>query len=394
MVADVKHSMTRAPNGPSTLVRAFRALCSETPLSRGALRRGLAVSPSTVTDAVATLMHLGFVREVGHADSTGGRPAGLLELSPALGGVLAADVGGLRIRVAAADLLGRVIAQRTYLTPVRPTELRRALVDALGEMKEAHPGPSRALCVSIAGAVNPKTGEISATNNIAGWRDPTTPAWLGEVAQPLLIENEANMAAFGEYHHGAARGTRIALFIALGAGIGAGLILSGELFRGASGAAGEIGLSVSSSRSSARVLEQDLSGPALLAAYGEAGGHALDNPSALFGLAQAGDMAAVRVVNRALDRLAINLSHVLLMVNPDRVIIGGGLATAGELLLSPLRRRTQALLRTAAPEMVLSELGPDAALMGAATWAAEVAVERLAAELAAGPAGQFHSALW
>lgn len=386
MTPAVKPPLHLPSEGPSTLVRAFLALCATTPLSRRDLRRRLGVSPSTVTDAITTLMELDLVRELGHADSTGGRPAGLLELSPALGGVLAADVGGLRIRVAAADVTGRIVARRTHSTPTAPAALRRTLTGALEAMREALGGPARALCLSIAGAVNPDTGDIAATDNIAGWRDTTAPEWLAEVATPLLVENEANMAAFGEYHHGAARGTRITMFIALGAGVGAGLIVYGELFRGATGAAGEIGLSRSSYEPGSPDLEQEVAGPALLSAYERAGGGSIDNPAELFQLAEAGDDAANRVIGNALDRLAITLSHVLLAVNPDRVIIGGGLATAGDLLLEPLRRRIGALLATGAPDFVLSRLGPEAALVGATTRAAQLAVEQLAAELAAKPA--------
>jgi glucokinase len=96
--------------------------------------------------------------------------------------------------------------------------------------------------------------------------------------------------------------------------------------------------------------------------------------------------AAAAVAGHALDQLAVVLTNALLAVNPERVIIGGGLATAGDLLLEPLRQRIAALLMTSLPDFVVSELGPDAALAGAITYASHVALERLAAELDTVPA--------
>ena len=386
MVHSVKPPISTHADDRLAVTRVFRGLCAAGPLSRGDLRRLVSLSPSTVSDAVTLLLERNFIREAGTADSTGGRPAGLLEVSPGLGGVLAADVGGLRMRVAAADLRGQPLARRALPTPERPRALRDALLSGLSEVRQQLTGPAHVLCLSIAGVVHPHTGEISATDNIAGWRETNIPAWLRDFADTVLVANEANMAAFGEYHHGAAQGTSIAMFLALGAGIGAGLIVAGQLFGGATGAAGEIGLSRLNPDPGSLDLESEVAGPALLAAYQKLTGHRLDNPVDVFHLAERDDQAAAAVVTKALDRLAVTLTNALLVIDPERVIVGGGLATAGELLLQPLRQRIEALLKTNAPEFVLSELGPDAALVGAATHGAQVAVERLASELDAAPA--------
>jgi predicted NBD/HSP70 family sugar kinase len=381
MASAVKTSAGDSPGSRLAIARVFRALSTASPLSRGELRRLVALSPSTVTDAVTSLLERDYVREAGRASSTGGRPAGLLEVSPSLGGVLAADIGGLRMRIAAADVAGRILARKVLPTPGNAADLRAALLSALAEVRAEVVGPSRTLCLSIAGVVNPATGEISATDNVASWSEAKAPDWLRDQAEVLLTENEANMAAFGEYHRGAARGTQIVMLVALGAGIGAGLMVGGQLYRGATGAAGEIGLSRTSADPAARDLERMVAGPALTIAYRERTGRELGNPAELFRLAAEGDAAAAAVVEAALDQLAVVLTNALLVVNPERVIIGGGLATAGDLLLEPLRRRIGTLLMTSLPDFVLSELGPDAALAGAITRASHLALERLAAEL-------------
>jgi glucokinase len=256
----------------------------------------------------------------------------------------------------------------------------------LNKVKRHLSGPVRAICLSIAGIVDPKTHLISMTRSIRGWHDVGPPAWLRKFGAPLLVENEANMAAFGEFHHGAAAGTDVAMFLALGAGIGAGLIVDGKLFRGATGAAGEIGLSRLSNGSGRgaldrKELESEAAVPALLASYNRLQGAHLDDPVALFQLSASGDKVAQKVTDTALDYLAFTVANAVLVVNPQRVVVGGGLATAGDLLLTALRERTTGLLAIEAPEIVLSRLGPDAALIGASTLAAQHAAEQLVREL-------------
>ncbi len=213
------------------VARTFGALSRYGPLKRGDLRRLVRVSPSTVTEAVTTLFERGFIVDIGKAESTGGRPPHVLDVSPKLGGVLAVDVGGAHIRVAAADLHGTVLESETLETPTAPAALRRELLAALERARQRLAGPVRAICLSIAGIVHPVSHELSLTTNIEGWRDTKFPRWLSKFGVPLLVENEANMAAFSEYRLGAASGTRIALFLALGAGVGAGLLINGEVFR-------------------------------------------------------------------------------------------------------------------------------------------------------------------
>ena len=235
--------------------------------------------------------------------------------------------------------------------------------------------------VTIAGTVNADSREISLTTNILGWRDTKPPTWLARFGVPVLVENEANMAAFSEYRYGAAAGTSVALFLALGAGVGAGVLINGQLFRGATGAAGEIGRSRTTSRAGDEVLEQQTAAPGLLARYRQMKGVDLRNPVELFSLAQQGDRTAGVVVAQALDQLAIAVTNAILLVDPQRIIVGGGISTAGDLLLKPLQERVSTLLDAAPPEFVVGKLGPDAALLGAAAFAAQAAAERLVSEV-------------
>ena len=369
------------PSGRLAVSRAFKLLCEAGSLTRENLRRLLRTSPSTITYAVNSLIERDYVVESGRAGSTGGRPAGVLELSPGLGGVLAVDLGGMRMRVAAADLRGELLTHHTVVTPSDPSALQRQLVRALGEVRQELAGPVRASCLSIAGVVDPETGEISMTTNIEGWVGGRAPRWLKKFGEPLLVENEANIAAFGEYQRGAARGCRTALFLALGAGVGSGLIIDGQLFRGANGAAGEIGLARLACDGNSAQLEREVAGPALVARYRSLQGGKVDDPVELFHRARQGDAVAATVIGEALDRLSVAVANAILLVDPERVVVGGGLAVAGDLLVGPLRERVYDLLDTSRPELAISVLGPDAALVGACSLAAQTAVEELASEL-------------
>ena len=266
-------------------------------------------------------------------------------------------------------------------TPTEPAALRRALVAALERASAAACWSSARALFAIVGTVNVDSHEISLTTNILGWRDTKPPTWLARFGVPVLVENEANMAAFSEYRYGAAAGTSVALFLALGAGVGAGVLINGQLFRGATGAAGEIGRSRTTSRAGDEVLEQQTAAPGLLARYRQMKGVDLRNPVELFSLAQQGDRTAGVVVAQALDQLAIAVTNAILLVDPQRIIVGGGISTAGDLLLKPLQERVSTLLDAAPPEFVVGKLGPDAALLGAAAFAAQAAAERLVSEV-------------
>jgi predicted NBD/HSP70 family sugar kinase len=285
------------------------------------------------------------------------------------------------MRVGAANLHGDVLYSEVLLTPSHPVALRRRLIAALERAQVKLAGPVRAVGLSLAGIVHPDSQEISLTSNIEGWTDTRPPRWLSKFGAPLVIENEANMAAFSEYRYGAASGTRVALFLALGAGVGAGLLINGEVFRGATGAAGEIGLSRLGLEPTDDVLEREAAGPGLLAKYRRLSGAHLENPVELFTLAEQGDAAASSLLKRSLDVLAVSLANAILVLNPERVIVGGGLGTAGDLLLKPLSERVRDLLPISPPEFVLGRLGPDAALIGVAALVAQKAGRALVREL-------------
>ncbi len=361
--------------------RVFEALCESGPVPRSQLRRSLRTSLTTVSDAISLLVEYGLVTETGSVEATGGRPATVLDIAGGVGGVLAADVGGSLLRVCAADLRGNLIGPVEAPTPRNSSELRETMASALANMRERLAGDVLAACVAVAGIVHPTTQKISMTSNVPGWTASSIPDWLEQLDGPLIIENEANAGVFGEARFGAAVGVRDVLFVSLGAGIGSALLHKGQLVRGVTGAAGEMGLMVGCWSDPPVPLEQVASGTALLGRYREMGGTAASKPADLFELAEHGDPAARSALDIGLGALAVALTNAILMTDPALVVLGGGLANAGNLLPQSLHARLRALLSTEPPPIVVGSHGVQAALRGAASLAARAAVDRVVARI-------------
>lgn len=344
-----------------SVVRIFDAVCRSGPIVRSDLRRVAGASPSTISAAVADLRELGLVEERGRGESTGGRQPTFLDLGDAAGGVLAVDIGGHGIRAAAADLRGRQVGRADGRTPPGgdASKLKRAVDGLLDAAAAGLEGPVRCVAVSVAGIVAPDDGAVSEAINLPGWRGIDVSAWLARFGAPVLVENEANMAVLGEHHDGAAQGHDDVLLVAMGAGVGAGLIIAGRLHRGFRGAAGELGLM----RTGDLTLEQRASATALAARHREATGEAL-SAEAIFAKAAEGAQPAAGLVRDTLDSLADGIAHAVTVVDPELVVLGGGYARAGAWLRDALSERLAARLAPP-PPLALSALGSDAALAGA-----------------------------
>lgn len=372
---------TATTSSRRALVRAFDALCEGGPLTRAGFVQALGTSGSTITTAVHQLRILGFVTETGTAASTGGRPPTLIGLSASLGCVIAVDVGAINVRVAAADVAGTILERRTFTTSSATTSrrFRDALVTALDEVAQAAPGPVLAITIAVPAVVHPETRKVSLAT-VPAWPPGDPARWLERFEAPVLVENEANLAAVGEAVRGSARGASNVLFVAVGAGVGAGILVGGNLYRGSSGAAGEIGLLRLSTKESPPSLEDAAGATATVRRYAERGAAA--TAESVFGRAKRGDAAARTSVDAMIDNLAVGIANAVAVLDPEIVVVGGGLSAARVELLDPLAKRIRSLVPSM-PEFVAATLGPDAALVGATVLAARDAQARLRARLEA-----------
>jgi predicted NBD/HSP70 family sugar kinase len=385
MLNPVKPPAANAADRRRAAVRVFGALCDGGPATRVGLADALGASASTITAAVQELRAQRFVDETGTVASTGGRRATIIDLARSLGCVLAVDVGAINVRLAAADVAGRIFEQRTFPTSSTPDakRFRQVLVAALDELSQASEGPVLAITLAVPAIVEPQTRQVSLAT-IAGWPKGDPARWLARFAAPVLVENEANLGAIGECTHGSARGARDVLFVAIGAGVGAGVVIGGRLYRGATGAAGEVGFLRRSGSAPPLQLELEAAGPAIVRHYHQAGGgDDVQTAETVFDRAGRGDASARAAVSAAIDELAVGIANAIIVLNPEVVVLGGGLGGAGSALFGPLRERIQPLV-PAMPTLVPAELGADSALVGATVWAAQEAQGRLRATLEGG----------
>jgi predicted NBD/HSP70 family sugar kinase len=385
MLNPVKPPTAEAADRRRAAVRVFGALCERGPATRVGLADALGASASTITAAVQELRAQGFVDETGTAASTGGRRATIIELARSLGCVLAVDVGAINVRIAAADVAGRIFEQRAFPTSSTPDSkrFRQVLVAALTELSRGASGPVLAITLAVPGIVEPATRQVSLAT-VAGWPKEDPARWLAQFDAPVLVENEANLGAVGECTHGSARDAGDVLFVAIGAGVGAGVVIGGRLYRGATGAAGEVGFLRRAATAPPLQLELEAAGPAIVRHYREAGGDTdVESAEAVFDRVELGDAAARAAVAVAIDELAVGIANAIIVLNPGMVVLGGGLGGAGSALYRPLRERIRPLV-PAMPTLVPAQLGADAALVGATVWSAQEAQGRLRAMLEVG----------
>lgn len=299
------------------------------------------------------------------------------------GGLVAAvDLGASRLRCALADGAGELVARRSEPVDAAagPETVVERMVNVLTSLlaERGERAPPRAIGIGLPGVVVPGEGTVLAPTNLPAWQ--TVP--LADLVRrrwpiPLALENDANMGALGEGWRGAARGMRTFIFVALGTGIGAGLVIDGRLHRGASGYAGEVCYvclgpeHLGIDYGPGGCLEGLVGGPGITRRGSQALGRAVSSEE-VFALARRGDAKALAVVQETAEYLGIVFAGMAAVLDPEAIVVGGGIGQQGELLLAPLREVVRRLLPTPVA-IVPSALGEDAQLYGAVRSALDAA---------------------
>ncbi len=287
--------------------------------------------------------------------------------------IAAVDLGASNLRIVIAGTEGTMEARRAEpLPPGEPAavlaRISRTIDDlARGVWVNAQPV---AFGVVLPGAVDPQRGTAASVANMPGWGNvPIASILGGERGIPVAVENDANAAAIGEGWQGAARGLRDYVFIALGTGIGAGVVIDGRLHRGSNFLAGEVAFFP-------MTREQLRAGDWEHCLEGQCGGRAaartaveLLGPAAtaadLFEAARAGRPNAVEWLARTQEYLAMAVVDVAALLDPQAIVFGGGvIAAQGEWFLAPIREMARRCT-PGHPKIVMSELGADAQIAGA-----------------------------
>jgi glucokinase-like ROK family protein len=374
------------PSAGGVLELAWR----ERRISRAEIARRTGLSRSTVSEIVEDLLRTRLIAEVGDGPSEGGRRPVVLQFQDDAYGILGIDVGAAHVAAALIDLRGQVLAWEYRPHPVRSDPKgTTALMVELSEacLKRWKLGIDRLAGVGVAvpSPVDPQDPDRVSDVVMPDWKGQSVGGSLRERFQvPVFVDNDANLGALAERWWGAGREVDDFAYVKVATGVGAGLIIRKEIYRGANGVAGEIGHLAIDPRGEPCVcglrgcVATRVGSRALIARATALRDEYPESPlagqeptiTAIEDAALGGDPLALRVVDEAAEYLGIAIASMLNLVNPGRVIIGGGLARLGELLISRLRRSisSRTLLSSIAPtEIVTSELGPRTVALGAAT---------------------------
>src|SRR3954447_21494428 len=331
----------------------MQRLRDEGQLSRAQLARDTGLSKPTVSQALAELEQAGLVRRVGPAAPSRGRTAMLYEPDPSAGYVVGIDIGRSWIRVAAADLAGTIIARSDAPNRARSagTVVREAAKQARNVVEQAGIGWQRVVhtVVGSPGVFDPDTGRLWHAPNLPGWSKPGLPGELRDALTPsTAIYNDANLAAVGERDFGRGRNARNFVYVELGTGLGLGIVIDGELYAGARGAAGEVAYvplpaEAGAPRSGRGTLEEATSAAAIVAAAKQAGMRGQLTAKDVFDAARAGNPRALSAVDAEADRLALMLATISAVVDPEFIVLGGGIGGSADLLRPRLEQRLEKL---------------------------------------------------
>ncbi|MGH3736420.1 MAG: ROK family transcriptional regulator [Micromonosporaceae bacterium] len=364
--------------------RILAALSRLGPASRAELARRTRLAPSTVSSIVAELQRAGLVdeldsRAVPATGTRGGRPPILVALHRSAGVAVGIDLGRRHLRVAVSDLAHTQLAERN-LTFTRDRDARDDIASAVALVAEllAEAGAERDQVVGVGmglpGPVHRDTGELGDSTILPGWVGVTAATAMTEaLGLPVTVDNDANLGAISEWMWGAGRDASELAYLKVGTGIGAGLIVAGRPYAGAGGTAGEIGHTVIDPAGpicrcgNRGCLEMSAGTGAVLDALRPTHGAGLTIQQSVR-LARDGDAGCRRAITDAGHAIGAALATVCNLINPERVIVGGELGAAGEILLTPIRESlTRGTIRSAAADVTVLEsaLGDRAEVLGA-----------------------------
>jgi predicted NBD/HSP70 family sugar kinase len=321
----------------------MEAILHQGPISRARLAQVTGLSKQTTSEAVRLLEAAGWVGERGRRQGKLGRSAIDYELQADAAFVLGVDLGGAKIRAALADLSGAAIAETNAPTDRRGGAHVIAQIGALREklLEQTGIAPARLrfAVVGTPGVVDTATGAVQQAPNIAQLDSIDVVGLLRKaLACDLVVENDINLAALGEQWQGRGQGPRNLGYIALGSGLGMGLVIEGRLMRGARGAAGEIGylpLGVDPFTAESRhagALERAIGAQGLVARYEAAGGEKGLAAPAIFERLASGDAAAIATIDETARLLALATASVCAIADLEQIVFGGSIGGRPEVI--------------------------------------------------------------
>ena len=374
-------------------------------ISRVELSRRMDLSRAAVTTIVNDLLATSVIREAERLNVRSGRPPVVLEINPALGYVVGIDLGATHMGVLVSDLSARILEEVEVALDIQQgpdvcldeadRQVRTLLARAGLDLRNI-----LAIGIGVPGPIVSDAGMVISPPIMPGWdrfpiRDTLEKRW----GCPVSVNNDAELGTLGEWASGVGRGERNLAYIKVGTGIGAGLLLDGQIYRGVTGSAGEIGhLTIDEngpicSCGNQGCLEAIAGGRAIAQQAQDAVRNGkrtqLSNVDPVEKItardvataARKGDLIAQQILAQAGSHIGIAIAGLVNLFNPGLVIIGGGVAQTGDILLEPMRQAVQRRSLPAATRVVritTSMLGRRSSSMGAVIQALTIALHHVA----------------
>jgi glucokinase-like ROK family protein len=391
-------STTQYRTGDQALVREINLsvimnhLRKNAPISRAALAETTGLNKTTVSSLVNELIDRQFVKEIGLAAPSSGRPAIQLRLNPTAGFIVSCEIGVDFILVICTNFAPEIIWR--YEEHIDPSIGQRAILDrALSILQEAvkiggpESGNLLGMAIGVPGLVDQATGSLLFAPNL-GWKELPIRSFLQEYFNvPLFVDNEANIAALGEHYFGAAQGYDEVLYISAGIGLGGGIVHGGRLFRGVTGVGAEFGHMTLDPDGevckcgnqgcwetlvSQQALFRDIwrridRGETSRLSEMTGGRRSLLTVPLVVNAARMSDAVALDALETVGQNLGIGIASLVNGLNPELVVFGGILSLAGEFLMPAIEKevnRRALRWNRQAMQLVLSKHGFDACVIG------------------------------
>lgn len=356
--------------------RVVALLQSAGELTQAQVARATGLAPATVSNIARELTASG-VLDNGDGGAEGARRRGL-RLARAAGLVVGLDYGHRHVTVAVADMAHEILAERRAelgagVAPDEALERGATLLDQVLAEVDDDRSSIVGVGMGLPAPIDDKTGEVGALSILPAWVGVNAARLASErLGLPVWVDNDANLGVLAEHLWGAGAGFDDVAFLKLSEGVGAGLVVNGALFRGRNGTAGEIGHTTTDDLGAVcrcgnrGCLETAVAARAVIELLEPRFGAGLTIQSVVE-MAHAGDTACARVLADVGRQAGLALANLCNILNPHRILIGGELALAGELLLAPMResvRRCAMPSATSDVEIVPAALGARAPVLG------------------------------
>lgn len=342
------------------------------PVSRTDITRHTHLSSPTVGALVGNLVRAGLVEEHGAGASKGGRKPQLVSFNARCGVIVGGNIGTSGVRLVLADMTGNRLGTREVAlkTETRPKPLLRRVAAAIRALRRDTVGDDTSLLAAVIGApgmTDMNRGVVLEAANLEGWVDvPARDMLRDMLGIPVVVDNDVNLAALGEHWRGAGRGRHNFVFITIGTGIGAGIVIDDQIHRGASWHAGEIShLNVdfrewNTDFGAAGYLETHLGGA----------------PRARTKRAPRRERAGAMFDEESVRRLGASIANIATIIDPELIVVGGRVGVAHPELIERLHT-IAARIAPNCPEIRCTELGEDAPLEGSLRLGLDTANESL-----------------